>query len=178
VNKNTIVLFIAMPDLDHLSKCAVFLLFGIAMLMPWNSWITITSYFKHRLAHSPFADNFQSYISLTFMITNIITLLLLIRFRRIDQNVRIIGGFCMTAIVFSSAAAMPAFAKMDTVVYFNITLFLVFLSSVAASLLAGVFGLVINYPAACMTFLTSGQGYYNLMQVLAVLFQPLLILFC
>ena len=54
---------------------SICLLFGTIMLMPWNTWITASNYFRLRLKGSNFSDNFESYFSFTFMLTNLFCLM-------------------------------------------------------------------------------------------------------
>jgi hypothetical protein len=51
---------------------------------------------------------------------------------------------------------------LDSNVYFVITLALVFLSGIAAALVAGVFGIVSQYPILYTQAITTGQGTNSL----------------
>ncbi|KAI8921749.1 nucleoside transporter-domain-containing protein [Entophlyctis helioformis] len=124
----------------------MFALFGVAMLSPWNTWITAASYFKARLAGSAFASNFQSYFSLAFMATSLSTLL----HARQDWLV-------VSSVVFTIAAAMPQM-DMSATAYFGCSLVLIVVSGVSSALLGGFIGFAAAYPAMFVTAIVSGQG--------------------
>jgi hypothetical protein len=54
-------------DSKNVLKTLLFVVFGISMLLPWNTWITITGisvltkeWFDFRLKESPFSDVFKT----------------------------------------------------------------------------------------------------------------------
>lgn len=67
------------PPKDRLSMAyLIFFLFGVGMLFPWNIFITANKYFQRRFRGSPAADNFQNFFSVGSMMTNLISLCLVV----------------------------------------------------------------------------------------------------
>ncbi|KAF9268243.1 hypothetical protein L218DRAFT_954605 [Marasmius fiardii PR-910] len=52
----------------------IYFVLGCAVLLPWNALITATPYFLSRLANTPLQSTFNSYLSITFTISNFIAL--------------------------------------------------------------------------------------------------------
>ncbi|KIY71807.1 hypothetical protein CYLTODRAFT_368694 [Cylindrobasidium torrendii FP15055 ss-10] len=52
----------------------VFVVFGCAVLLPWNVMITATPYFLARLSNSPLKPTFSSYMSTSFTAANVVFL--------------------------------------------------------------------------------------------------------
>jgi hypothetical protein len=167
-------------------KSIVFFIFGISMLLPWNTWITITSWFAYRLKYSAFSDVFPSYFAAVFMSSNIIFLFFFIRYpNAIPIYYRIIFGFLITCGVFIlgmcltyAAAIMPSMDYLGASAYFYITLILICISSFASSLLTGIMGLASQYKPTYITFMTSGQGISFLYLALLASFRPWLKSYC
>ncbi|KAL2913202.1 hypothetical protein HK105_207321 [Polyrhizophydium stewartii] len=129
------------------------------MLGPWNTWITAAPYFQTRLAGSPFATSFQSYIAIAFMATNLTSLLAMLRFQhKIDTSARVVGGFVLSAAVFLLAAWMPQWTSLDASAYFGISLVLIAASSVSSALLGGLIGYASAFPPVFVAAISSGQG--------------------
>ncbi|KAH6566825.1 hypothetical protein BASA60_009312 [Batrachochytrium salamandrivorans] len=138
---------------------ALFFLFGIAMLIPWNTWTTAAPFFSERLKGSPFANNFQSWIGLTFMLTNLGSLCALLPFQdRIDPVKRITAGLVLCGIVFFVAVGMLSLTTMNPSTYFICNLILVVLSSIASALVAGMMAFATEFTPLIVTALVSGQG--------------------
>ena len=142
---------------SHQLKAGLFFLFGISMLLPWNSWITITSYFRTTFKNTPFSDNFNSWFSLTFMASNIVFLLIFVRFPYLGLKNRIIIGFLLSVVCFSMASLMP-WSNINSQSYFFCTLILIVISSGSSSFLTGIMGLVASYDPAYLAYMASGQG--------------------
>src|SRR6476620_2810280 len=83
----------------------VFFIFGIALLSPWNIWLKQKEYFSFRLQGYVFAGSFESWISVTFQIVNIATLLFLLKSpNAFSVNQRIVSGLCLSILIFLLAA--------------------------------------------------------------------------
>ena len=148
-----------------------FTLFGICMLCPWNTWITAAPYFRARLVGTPFLNNFQSYISTTYMTTNIVCLLILLRVSsKLQIETRIVAGFIISCLVFIIAALMTVLTELDSTAYFIVTLFLVCLSGVAAAFLAGVIGFAASFKQECQSVIQTGQGIAGVVPAISQLF--------
>ncbi|KAI8905884.1 nucleoside transporter-domain-containing protein [Gorgonomyces haynaldii] len=146
------------------------------MLLPWNTWITIDSFFRKRLKDSPFATNFQSWFGFTFMVSNVLFLLIFLRFPVWNMESRLRTGLLLTCLIFGCAMVMP-FSDMNPSPYFGITLFLVLLSSFSSSLLAAFVGFASSHSPELMGYLTSGQGIAGVLpatvQIVLVMSQAL-----
>eukprot|EP00842_Homolaphlyctis_polyrhiza_P005536 jgi/Hompol1/5984/HPOL_001251-RA len=129
------------------------------MLSPWNTWITAAPFFRVRLEGSAFTNNFQSYFSVSYMLTNLVSLGLLLHFQdRVDATARVTVGFLLAAVVFSMAASMAQFETLDPTIYFFESLALIVVSGLASALLAGLMGFAAMYPSIFVTAMVSGQG--------------------
>lgn len=51
----------------------IYFIYGIAMLLPWNVFITASEYFARRFAGTPYEETFQNYFSTYSTITNLVT---------------------------------------------------------------------------------------------------------
>ncbi|KAL9554267.1 hypothetical protein MBANPS3_002907 [Mucor bainieri] len=56
----------------------IYFIYGIAMLLPWNVFITASEYFARRFAETPYEEKFQNYFSTYFTITNLLTFVLIL----------------------------------------------------------------------------------------------------
>ncbi|OAD02518.1 hypothetical protein MUCCIDRAFT_111907 [Mucor lusitanicus CBS 277.49] len=56
----------------------IYFTYGIAMLLPWNVFITASDYFSTRFAGSPYQDSFQNYFSAYFNCSNLVSLAVLL----------------------------------------------------------------------------------------------------
>ncbi|KAI8059198.1 hypothetical protein BC940DRAFT_181052 [Gongronella butleri] len=70
----------------------VFFLYGIAMLLPWNVFITASEFFMHRFAGSEYQETFQSYFSTYFTTTNLIMFVYLIWRQSVRHDLLILGA--------------------------------------------------------------------------------------
>ncbi|KAG2201515.1 hypothetical protein INT46_002890 [Mucor plumbeus] len=64
----------------------IYFAYGIAMLLPWNVFITASGYFSTRFAGSIYQDNFQNYFSAYFNCSNLISLAVLLFIRQKKNN--------------------------------------------------------------------------------------------
>lgn len=51
----------------------IYFIYGVAMLLPWNVFITASEYFARRFAGTPYEETFQNYFSTYSTITNLLT---------------------------------------------------------------------------------------------------------
>jgi hypothetical protein len=113
-----------------------FFLLGVGMLFPWNMFITAHKYNQIRLRGSPYADNFNNFFSVGFMVSNVIFLILLLRnlpmvswiFKRgrlwQSSLQKTIGALAVNAAVFLACTVIALVSAIDayTFFYFNLAM--------------------------------------------------------
>ena len=126
------------------------LVFGLAALLPWNMFITATSYFERKFEHgSPFVKSqFENFFTIFSQFTNVSFTLL---------NVYLQQKFSAFARIMSSLSAMFLMFLMTTVLvkidtdswadqFFGLTvLSIVFFNAFAGVYAGGIFGLAASF---------------------------------
>ncbi|KAK4509818.1 uncharacterized protein ATC70_007122 [Mucor velutinosus] len=81
----------------------IYFTYGIAMLLPWNVFITASDYFSTRFAGSPYQDSFQNYFSAYFNCSNLVSLavLLWIRQKKDTLNIDVVVPLSINLLIFS-----------------------------------------------------------------------------
>jgi equilibrative nucleoside transporter 1/2/3 len=151
---------------------AIFTVFGLTMLSPWNTLIQLTDYFKVRLRNSSFAGNFEGYITVTFQIFNILVLLTFLAYpKMVSQKARLYGGFGLIIITFALIALFSFWSDLNPDVYFLLNLLLVAFASIASASLGQIMGLAAAYPWFSIIAVNSGQGISGLVPPLIQLIE-------
>ena len=151
------------------TRIVIFTLFGLAMLMPWNTWIESSEWFKFKLVGTIFAQSYGGYVSVTYQIFNMMSLIFFLKYKFILPRLRIIGGFLIVCAVFI-VAMMALCLPISTTSYFWIILALVAISSAAVASLASLIALAGTNASICMTALYSGQGMAGILPLIIQLF--------
>jgi equilibrative nucleoside transporter 1/2/3 len=152
----------------------LFTLFGIALLTPWNVWIQVHELLNIKLANTPFINDFEGFITLTYQLGNFITLLSLILIRskiEFPTTSRLVLGLWLLIMVFLSAILI-IFLEMNYILFFAAILFLVLLSSISGAFLSSFIGLASAYPSSSITYLTVGQGIAALLPSISQFISP------
>jgi equilibrative nucleoside transporter 1/2/3 len=165
----------------------IFFILGVGMLFPWNCFITSNEYFGIRFKGSVFADNFQNYFSVTFMLSNLlfvsfILFFILNRKNEIGMNLTynpkkgIAFGFIVLALIFISCIFI-AISNLNEYYCFFLTIFLVFISGACTSFIQnGIFSLASAFPPRYTQSVLYGQALAGLLvvfsQILSLLVKP------
>eukprot|EP00730_Choanoeca_flexa_P001033 TRINITY_DN10454_c0_g1_i3.p1 TRINITY_DN10454_c0_g1~~TRINITY_DN10454_c0_g1_i3.p1 ORF type:complete len:167 (+),score=17.49 TRINITY_DN10454_c0_g1_i3:111-611(+) len=107
---------------------ALFFLEGIGSLFPWNAFITVTSFFDTKFEGTQYANNYENYFSFSFQISNILFLLLALRFQqRFSLNSRVIWPLLLQVVIFSIMTILTK-VHTDTQPFFALVMVLTLLS--------------------------------------------------
>ncbi|KAF5831381.1 hypothetical protein DUNSADRAFT_13197 [Dunaliella salina] len=120
----------------------IFVLFGIATLLPWNVFLTEKEYWDVRFQVPPFnefiADNFMSLFALSFNALNLATLALLIRYQRLlSLRVLVLQPLVITLIMLASTAALALKTQLSGDIMAKFTLPSIGLMGLCTALLQG-----------------------------------------
>ncbi|KAJ3340478.1 hypothetical protein HDU93_006946 [Gonapodya sp. JEL0774] len=151
----------------HSGQYATFLLLGLAMLLPWNVWITATDFFEKRFAGTHLANTFESWFGVVSMCINLVTVFVSFALPKkvsasvrlsITTNTQIIVSLSVISIlffIFSLATLTPWTGP--TFVAFSLSC--IFVSSIGTAFLqAGVFSIAAGYPSVMAQGIMNGQG--------------------
>eukprot|EP00053_Salpingoeca_punica_P009796 m.88185 g.88185 ORF g.88185 m.88185 type:complete len:457 (-) comp15169_c0_seq1:166-1536(-) len=153
------------PPVDHYNVTyLMFLLQGLGMLLPWNAFINVTSYFSARLENSKFENSFENYFSFLFQAINLVMLAWSTRYgHRYDIKKRIIIPLLVALASFSTTLGLVKVKSMSADTFFGVSLLCVLIAgSSIAVLQGGMFGLAGQLPAKYTQALMSGQGLAGL----------------
>jgi len=152
------------PPRDHynLSYLAM-VVFGLAALLPWNMFITATSYFDKKFeSGSPFVHKqFENFITIFSQITNVAFLFINVSLQnRFSAFVRIMGSLLVMCLMFVMTTIL---VKIDTHTwadgFFGLTLVTVVLFNACAGVFqGGIFGLAASFTPRHIQGFMTGQG--------------------
>ncbi|CDS03912.1 hypothetical protein LRAMOSA06867 [Lichtheimia ramosa] len=138
----------------------VFFIYGIAMLLPWNVFITASEYFVKRFADTPYAETFQNYFSTSFTATNLALfgLLLWRQSNAATFRLDVLGPILVNSVVFGIMAITVATAVHGTG-YFWTTMILLTITGLTTSVFQiAVFAEACRFPPRYIQAVMSGQG--------------------
>eukprot|EP00045_Choanoeca_perplexa_P011513 m.122705 g.122705 ORF g.122705 m.122705 type:complete len:465 (-) comp15657_c0_seq3:24-1418(-) len=143
---------------DKLLYC-LFFLEGIGSLFPWNAFITVTSFFDERFKDSSYKGTYENYFSFSFQISNILFLLLAMRFQqRFSLYSRVMIPLVIQLLVFSAMTVLTK-VQVPTNSFFIVVMVLTLISGGATAFLqGGLFGLAGVMPEQYISALMGGQG--------------------
>ncbi|KAL9538513.1 hypothetical protein MBANPS3_010871 [Mucor bainieri] len=141
----------------------IYFMFGIAMLLPWNVFITASDYFSTRFAGSPYQDSFQNYFSAYFNCSNLVSLaaLLWIRQKKNALKIDIIVPLSVNLLIFSffAVSSLTDPKKSAAVSYFWITIAFMVITGLTTSMIQlTVFAETSQLLPKYMQAVMSGQG--------------------
>ncbi|KAL7314394.1 hypothetical protein PS15m_005969 [Mucor circinelloides] len=157
----------------------IYFAYGIAMLLPWNVFITASDYFSTRFAGSDYQDNFQSYFSAYFNCSNLISLAVLLWIRQnkntLKVDVVVPLSVNLTIFLFFALSSLTDPKESAAVSYFWTTIALMVMTGMTTSMiqltvLAETSQLLPKYMQAVM----SGQGIAGVFVALFSLLTTLL----
>ncbi|CEG83551.1 hypothetical protein RMATCC62417_17453 [Rhizopus microsporus] len=137
----------------------IYFLYGIAMLLPWNVFITASEFFVKRFAETPYQETFQNYFSTYSTLTNFLTFIIVLWLQnkssfRLNSFIPI----CINTAVF---AAMAISVKVDFegIDYFWFVMFFIVLTGGTTSFFQNsVFSEASRLPPVYVQAVVSGQG--------------------
>ncbi|GAN00695.1 equilibrative nucleoside transporter 1 isoform X1 [Mucor ambiguus] len=137
----------------------IYFIYGIAMLLPWNVFITASEYFARRFAETPYEEKFQNYFSTYFTITNLLTFVLILYMQNksayhVDSFISIL----INTIVFGTLAVTVEI-QIEGSGYFWFIMALIVLTGATTSFFQNsVFSEASQLPPMYMQAVLSGQG--------------------
>ena len=135
---------------------------GIAMLFPWNAFITAKNFYELEFKDTPFGNTFENFFSLAYMSSNLLTYLIsFLWVHKVSERSRIIVPSLITVVALGVATALCYIESLDPTVYFGITITLVIASGACAAILQGaVFALSasLEHDGMYSQAVMSGQG--------------------
>ena len=127
----------APTDVRNLAYIIMFLQ-GIAMLFPWNAFITAENFYKVVFNGTSFEHSFESFFSISYMGTNLLTYLIsFLWIHKVSQRSRIIVPSVITVCALGVATGFCFVDDLDAGKYFAITISLVIVSGACAAILQG-----------------------------------------
>ena len=160
----------APTDVRNLAYIIMFLQ-GIAMLFPWNAFITAENFYKVVFNGTSFEHSFESFFSISYMGTNLLTYLIsFLWIHKVSQRSRIIVPSVITVCALGVATGFCFVDDLDAGKYFAITISLVIVSGACAAILQGaVFALSasLEHEGMYSQAVMSGQGFAGLVCSLA-----------
>ncbi|KAI7870168.1 nucleoside transporter-domain-containing protein [Spinellus fusiger] len=138
----------------------VFFLYGIAMLLPWNIFITASEFFFRRFRGSGYEGTFQNYFSTSFTISDLVifTYLLWKQSRSTSYHTDVITPLSVNAAVFG-IMAITIETDSSGSDYFWFTLLLLVITGVSTAFAqVAVFAEASCLPPKYMQAVMSGQG--------------------
>ncbi|RKP20169.1 hypothetical protein ROZALSC1DRAFT_21635 [Rozella allomycis CSF55] len=156
----------------------IFFFQGIGMLFPWNVFMNASEYFRLRFIGSSWADNFQSYFAIAFMLCNC-SFIALLMYTKVDHKfslpVRVVSGLVMNGFVFLLSTMLTAFDSFAPDSFFFITMGSILLCGISTGILQkGLFGLAGEFPPIYTQAIMNGQGIAGLVVTLSAIFTTLL----
>mmetsp|Transcript_29860 Transcript_29860/g.58510 ORF Transcript_29860/g.58510 Transcript_29860/m.58510 type:complete len:475 (+) Transcript_29860:63-1487(+) len=156
------------PPEDKWKVCYILLFFmGMASLVPWNMYITASSYFQNRLCYEKdgkmiqgTSANYWPYcVTFSICVCNIIGSLLAVAYQtKIRQRIRILVPLIVNTVVFVLCSVL-VFVDIPTDLFFVLSLTSGMLTGIFGSFLqGGMFGLAGDLPPIYTQALMGGQG--------------------
>ncbi|KAI9497669.1 nucleoside transporter-domain-containing protein [Zychaea mexicana] len=138
----------------------IFVIYGVAMLLPWNVFITASEFFAKRFAGSSYDETFQNYFSISFTATNLLCFAYLLRKQSESSTYRVdvLWPALANTAVFGITAVTVA-VSMQGATYFAFTMaLLVFTGATTSYFQVAVFAEACRFPPRYVQAVMSGQG--------------------
>ncbi|KAJ1649461.1 hypothetical protein IWQ61_009463 [Dispira simplex] len=138
----------------------IFLGLGLALLFPWNAFISAQDFFRVKLANSQYQDNFLNYFSISYTWTNLVVLgICITQQHRVRIRLAIFGCLLVNAGVFLCLAIISRITTLHGEGFFGLVLALLIVGAISSSLMqCAVFALVSRFPPLYIQGALSGQA--------------------
>ncbi|KAI8642854.1 nucleoside transporter-domain-containing protein, partial [Parasitella parasitica] len=137
----------------------VYFAYGIAMLLPWNVFITASDYFSTRFAGSDYQGNFQTYFSAYFNCSNLISLAVLLWIRLKMNGLVIPLSINLVIFLFFAISSLRVPTESAAVSYFWTTIACMIITGMTTSIIQlTVFAETSQMSSKYMQAVMSGQG--------------------
>jgi len=142
---------------------------GLGNLFPWNAFITAAGYYAVRFCGTSFADNFENYFSISFMVAQTIGLALAVKYGSMfSLKTRIVYPLIGYCIIFLFTTLFVVLKDMNSNLLFYVTLLSACCCGICGSVLSGgLFGLAGVMPPAYTGAVMNGQGLAGFMVSMA-----------
>ncbi|CAG8675606.1 14485_t:CDS:2 [Ambispora leptoticha] len=137
------------PDFQNKLAYGIFLIQGLAMLLPWNAFITSSEFFRSKFSGSQYANNFQNYFSIGFTFLNLIFFgKALYTQRKVDLFRRIACSLIVNVLVFSLMALSTLYVELfSSSGYFYFIMIMLLITGATTSLIQnGILALASQFP--------------------------------
>ncbi|KAI7906488.1 nucleoside transporter-domain-containing protein [Cokeromyces recurvatus] len=137
----------------------IFFIYGVAMLLPWNVFITASEYFAKRFSGTPYEETFQNYFSTNFTNTNLLTFVFVIYMQnKSSYSFDSFLSIFINTIIFGMLA-ITVETHIEGIGYFWFILILIVITGVTTSFFQNaVFSEASQLPPMYMQAVLSGQG--------------------
>ncbi|KAM8880929.1 equilibrative nucleoside transporter 2 [Synchiropus picturatus] len=157
----------------------IFFILGLGTLLPWNFFITASSYFEDRLNTTRLENGtyvegekyyFKSWMTLLSQLPLLVfTLLNSILYQRVSEGMRIAGSLIFILLLFILTAVLVV-VRMEVDGFYSLTMATIwFINSFGAVLQGSLFGLVGQLPQKYSAIFMSGQGLAGTFAAIAML---------
>ncbi|CAM0143148.1 unnamed protein product [Umbelopsis sp. WA50703] len=130
------------------------------MLLPWNVFITASTFFAKRFAQTPYEETFQNYFSTYFTASSLLTFTYALwSQKKANANARVVCALIINTIAFSAIMVTVPFSGFTQYSYFYFTMLLVSLTGATTSFYQiGVFAAASRFPHKYLQGIMSGQA--------------------
>ncbi|XP_068164769.1 equilibrative nucleoside transporter 2-like [Antennarius striatus] len=157
----------------------VFFILGLGTLLPWNFFMTASSYFQATLNTTEWINgtlvggkdyHYVNWMTLLSQLPLLLfTLLNSILYQRISERIRIAGSLILVLLLFMFTAVLVK-VPMEKDKFFSVTMATIwFINSFGAVLQGSLFGLVGLLPLKYSAIFMSGQGLAGTFAAIAML---------
>ncbi|KAI8577593.1 hypothetical protein K450DRAFT_282521 [Umbelopsis ramanniana AG] len=138
----------------------IFVLQGAAMLLPWNVFITASTFFASRFAQTPYGETFQNYFSTYFTVSNLAFFAYALwKQKKASANARVVLAVLINTVAFTIIMVTVPMAGFSGLSYFYFIMFLVVLTAATTSFFQiGVFAAASRFPHKYLQGVMSGQA--------------------
>ncbi|KZT72706.1 hypothetical protein DAEQUDRAFT_685851 [Daedalea quercina L-15889] len=138
---------------------AIYFVLGCAVLLPWNAMITATPYFMSRLDGTPLKASFSSYLSMAFMVPNLIFLAHATATAKQSLSTSRISWSLLLIAFVTAALTLGTWIHVHPGLFFALVLLAAMLKSAAGSYLqSSVVALASLFGHEAMQAVMSGQA--------------------
>lgn len=144
----------------QLTAFIIFFVLGVGNLLPWNAFITASTYYKNRFCGTAFENSFESFFSMFYTVSQPIGLLATIFFKnKFTTKALVLYPLMIYTAIFILTTVLVLVPNIPQELLFSLTLISTFLCGLCAAVMnGGMFGLSGILPSVYTGALMSGQG--------------------